>query len=68
VLIDRDPGAYMVTGRWMATHHNLVLHARFGAFRRFGAIWYDSPAIYPGKGHLTFQFSHLLPALLAQVR
>jgi hypothetical protein len=69
VLLDRDPGGYMVTGRWMATHHNLEFHARVGAFVQTTGLKYSSPAVYDrGGGVLYFQFSHLLPALLGQAR
>lgn len=70
VLIDRDPGAYMATARWMATHHNLQWHEPLATFSNASAgLWYASPAVYDHSGgHLYFQFSHLLPTLLAQAR
>ena len=53
----------------MATHHNLEFHARVGAFAHTGGLRYSSPAVYDrGGGDLYFQFSHLLPTLLAQAR
>jgi hypothetical protein len=69
VLLDRDPGGYIVTGRWMATHHNLEFNARVGAFAQTTGLRYDSAAVFDrGGGRIYFQFSHLLPTLLAQAR
>ena len=69
VLLDRDPGGYVLTGRWLASHHNLEFHARVGAFAHTTGLQYSSPAVYEkGGGVLYFQFSHLLPVLLAQAR
>lgn len=67
VLLDRDPGGYMITARWMATHHNLEFNARVGAFAHTNGLQYASAAVFDrGDGHLYFQFSHLLPTLLAE--
>ena len=69
VLVDRDPGAYMVTARWMATHHNLQFHEPLAALKGANGLWFFSPAVYDqGGGHLYFQFSHLFPTLLAEAR
>lgn len=69
VLLDRDPGSYILTGRWLATHHNLEFTARVGAFTHATGLRYGSPAVFDrGGGRLYFQFSHLLPVLLAQAR
>src|SRR5471032_1229204 len=46
VLLDRDPGGYMLTGRWMATHHNLEFNARVGAFAHTTGLRYTSPAVF----------------------
>ena len=45
VLIDRDPGAYLNTGRWLAGHSGLVFRADVGAFRGTPGLAYDSPAV-----------------------
>ncbi len=69
VLLDRDPGGYMLTARWMATHHNLEFNARIGAFAQTTGLRYSSAAVFDrGGGRLYFQFSHLLPTLIAQAR
>ena len=69
VLVDRDPGAYVTTARWMATHHNLAFHEALAGIRNTTGLLFDSPAVYDqGGGNLYFQFSHLLPTLLAEAR
>jgi hypothetical protein len=67
VLIDRDPGAYVDTGRWLATHHSLVFRSDPGPFFHVRGLFFSSPAIY-GHGRTHFQFSHLLGVLLAEAR
>jgi hypothetical protein len=67
VLIDRDPGAYINTGRWLATHHSLAFRADPGPFHHVPGLFFSSPAIY-GHGRTHFQFSHLLGVLLAEAR
>lgn len=68
LLIDRDPGAYLNTGRWLATHRSLVFDARVGAFTTVRGLKYKSPAVYGHGRSMHFQFSHLLGVLLAQAR
>jgi hypothetical protein len=68
VLIDRDPGAYLNTGRWLATHHSLAFAAKVGAFKTMTGLRYSSPAIYGYGPRMHFQFSHLLGVLLAEAR
>ena len=66
VLINRDPGAYTNAGRWIAVHGNLQVSAATGAFAHQAAVTFGSFAMYPtSSGVLSFQFAHLLPALLA---
>jgi hypothetical protein len=69
VLLDRDPGGYVLTGRWLATHHSLAVPARVGAFKHATGLTFASPAMFTDRhGTLSFQFSHLLPVYLAQAR
>jgi hypothetical protein len=68
LLIDRDPGAYINTGRWLSTHHGLTFVARVGAFTTTSNLRYSSPAIYGHGPRMHFQFSHLLGVLLAEAR
>ncbi|HEY5014638.1 MAG TPA: hypothetical protein VIK61_18275 [Acidimicrobiia bacterium] len=68
VLIDRDPGAYVNTGRWLATHSGLTFRADIGAFRGTSGLAYSSPAIDGHGPAMHFQFAHLLGVLLAEAR
>ena len=67
VLINRDGGAYTNAGRWIAMHGNLRVVAAVGPFARQPALTFGSFGMYPTRGGtLSFQFAHLLPALLAE--
>jgi len=67
VLINRDGGAYTNAGRWIALHGNLRVVAAVGPFAHQPGISFQSFAMYANKsGTLSFQFAHLLPALLAE--
>jgi hypothetical protein len=68
VLIDRDPGAYINTGRWLATHSRLHYRPPVGAFRGTPGLAYNSPAIDGHASAMQFQFAHLLGVLLAEAR
>jgi len=65
VLINRDPGVYVNAGRWIALHGNLHVHAAVGPFLGQPGLVFGSFGMYPSGGYLSFQFAHLLPALLA---
>jgi hypothetical protein len=66
VLINRDAGSYATTGRWVASHGDLTLDPRVGPFADEPSLQFHSFGVYDSEGKLTFQFAHLLPALLAQ--
>ena len=67
VWVDSDPGVYAATGRWLATHHSLVIPAGTHFAQSGLSVSVTSPGIYATGGHTAqFQFVHLLPALLAQ--
>jgi hypothetical protein len=67
VLMDRDPGIYLMLGRWLADHGSLLL----GNPRHFnspdGGFIAQCPATCGGApgDRLYVQFLHLLPATLA---
>jgi hypothetical protein len=66
VVVGSDPGVYLVAGRWLASHHSLVVPAGApwagkGAFSVFSPGMYTMP-----KGTLQFQFAHMMPVLLAE--
>ncbi len=65
VLINRDPGAYVNAGRWIALHGNLRVDAAVGPFASQPGIVLGSFGMYPRGGVLSFQFAHLLPSLMA---
>jgi hypothetical protein len=69
ILINRDGGAYTNTARWLALHGNLRISAAVGPFASGPGLWFGSFAMYPTtKGVLSFQFAHLLPALLGEAQ
>ncbi|MBW3561552.1 MAG: glycosyltransferase family 39 protein [Actinobacteria bacterium] len=67
VVVDRDPGVYVVTGRWLAWDGGLYVDGLEGPFatkrwlRAAGAGFYAGA---PG-GDLYPQFMHLLPVIIA---
>jgi hypothetical protein len=69
ILINRDGGAYSNTARWLALHGNLRITAAVGPFATTPGLGYGSFAMYPNTHSvLSFQFAHLLPALLGQAQ
>lgn len=67
VLINRDGGSYLTTGRWIARDGSLEVRPRVGGFANDRSLSYKSFAVYDmPDGTLQFQFSHLLPAVLAE--
>lgn len=67
VVVDRDPGVYLVAGRWLAQHSSLVVPGGV-PWRGLGVnVNWASAGMYPSpNGTLQFQFAHLLPVLLAE--
>jgi hypothetical protein len=69
VLINRDGGSYVNTGRWIARDGSLEVHPRVGPFATEPGLEFESFAVYEmPDGSLQFQFSHLLPVVLAEAR
>ena len=66
VAADRDPGVYAVTGRWLATHHSLIVPAGVSWPQTGLNVSVISGGMYPGTKGSEFQFAHLLPVLLAE--
>jgi hypothetical protein len=65
VAVDRDPGVYAVTGRWIAEHGGLVVAAGSEWAGKLPTIS-NSAGIYTLPGNkLEFQFAHLVPSLFA---
>jgi hypothetical protein len=65
---DRDPAVYVNTARWVATHGSLEVPVVVGPNTHGNGLNQGSPGMYIGDdpGHLEFQFSHLLPVLMAE--
>ena len=73
LLSTRDPGIYMLTGKWLAEQNRLPVDAAVGPFATSDAVDPGSslgffPAGYPDNpsrtGDLQPQFVHLYPALI----
>ncbi len=68
ILADRDPGLYLLAGKWIAGHGNLVVTggATWTAKGSFFQWWVQG--MYPSADGSTalFQFNHFLPSLLAE--
>ena len=65
LVVDRDPGVYLVTAKWLADHDGLQIDGPTGAFE-------DDAGIRPGgagfagsrgAGNLQAQFAHLTPVI-----
>jgi hypothetical protein len=69
VLLNRDPGSYVTTGRWIARHGNLEADVSKGPLAHDPNLSFSGPAVFnaPG-GKLEFQFAHLLPVVMAEAR
>lgn len=71
VLIDRDGGSYVNTGRWIAREGSLQVEPNVGAFEDEPTVGFATWAVHPADDRLQFQdvlqfqFAHLLPVLLA---
>jgi hypothetical protein len=65
-VVNRDPGVYLVAGRWLASHGSLVVEAGVGPFAGAEGVSFESAGTYDeGGGSLDLQFTHLIPVLLA---
>lgn len=69
VLLDRDPGVYNSTARWIARYGNLEIPKGIGSFANL-PFRVDGPGVnsVPGRASLMFQGAHFLPTLLAEFR
>ena len=67
VLINRDGGSYLTTGRWIARDGSLEARPRVGGFANDRSLQFNSFAVFDmPDGTVQFQFAHLLPAVLAE--
>ncbi len=66
VLINRDPGSYATTARWLARDGGLDATARAGGLQDEQLLRADGFAVYDvGDGRVEFQFTHLSSVALA---
>ena len=69
VLIERDPGSYTNTARWVARDGSLEVDVSKPPFAHQNGLVFGSAAIYllPEEQVLQFQFSHFAPIVLAEM-
>ncbi len=60
-VVDRDPGVYAMTARWLVRHHDLTMPPLPGPF----AGQLSAGLTVGGDGQVQFQFVHGLPVLQA---
>ncbi|MEA3510294.1 MAG: hypothetical protein U9R51_02560 [Actinomycetota bacterium] len=67
LLTDRDPGVYVTTARWLASHGTLLVEGAAGAFANVPGIDGVSQGHYGGRtdGLIYTQFQHGLAVLMA---
>ena len=69
VLTNRDPGVYVITGKWLAAHGNLVydngLPADVASSLTHPNSWSSQGIYAQGPGTGVFQFQHLTGVVLA---
>lgn len=67
ILVGRDPGVYADTGKWIATHGNLVVPSSPEWSAAGSSVTPSVPGTYTVSGNrVEFQFDHLMPVLLAE--
>jgi hypothetical protein len=66
-LVDRDPGVYTLTAKWLADDHGLLIDASSPAFGDAPGLRHHGFGFYPGApgDRVYTQFLHLFPAALA---
>lgn len=62
----RDPGVYLLTGKWIAGHGNLSVPGGVDWATKGNFFNWASPGVYEHGTSSQFQFNHLLPTLLAE--
>ena len=67
VVGDRDPGTYLIIGKWLAAHRSLIVPATNLWWGKGIFFSMTSAGVYPmGDGTLQFQFAHMMSVLLAE--
>lgn len=65
LLVDRDPGSYATTAKWMSSGNSMRVSDPLAAFGSTPDVAADSNAVFPVGDDLEFQFMHLPAALPA---
>lgn len=66
VLVNRDPGSYTTTARWLDRAGGLEVDAAAGGLRAEDPVGFGGYAVHDlGEGRLQFQFNHLTSVALA---
>ncbi|MFV0316126.1 MAG: hypothetical protein ACK5O2_04080 [Microthrixaceae bacterium] len=65
LLIDRDPGSYVTTAKWLTHGNGLGVRDPLAAFGGSADLDATSTAVYPNGSDLEFQFMHLPAAMSA---
>ncbi len=65
VLIDRDPGSYAATAKWISNHGSLRAPAEKEVFGSTDDLTFSSAAVYDVGTNLEFQFLDLPASVLA---
>ena len=66
--INRDGGLYLNAGKWIASHGTLNLTPYAGPFAHNPAVIATSTGMKQRGGHLEFDLSHMLSAILAEAQ
>lgn len=66
VLVNRDPGSYATTARWLARDGSLQVDGAAGGLEAEEPLTFESYAVYDvGDGRLQLQFNHLASVVMA---
>jgi hypothetical protein len=68
VQVNRDGALSLNAGKWIATHGTLSVRAYVTPFGPSSAFRASSTGMIPRAGHLEFDVSHMLSALLAEMQ
>jgi hypothetical protein len=69
LVVERDPGVYLVTAKWLSDHRGLYIDGPTGAFEDEEGIRPVGAGFYGGRGNdgIDAQFAHLTPAVVGVV-
>jgi hypothetical protein len=69
LVVERDPGVYLVTAKWLSDHRGLYIDGPTGAFEDEAGIRPAGAGFYgaPGEDGLDAQFAHLTAAVVGGI-